>query len=124
MVLTSIFWLGTFDRLQRFINFIGEQVFVDHMFNVDKLNRDAMVWAVRKNRVNFIEYMLSIDGIKEKYASDNNELHHLCRTLNEYIEYKEAVKYIVDTLELTEAKLTELNEFRAIDIEKIIPFTK
>merc|ERR1712228_319906 len=123
-VLTSIFWTGTFDRLKRFINFIGEQVFIDHMFNVDKLNRDAMVWAVRKNRVNFIEYMLSIDGIKEKYASDNNLLHFLCNGLNDWIANKESVKYTVDTLGLTEAKLSELNEFRAIDIEKIIPFTK
>merc|ERR1712228_846155 len=123
-VLTSVFGFGTFDRLQRFINFIGEQVFIDHMFNVDKLNRDAMVWAVRKNRVNFIEYMLSIDGIKEKYASDNNLLHFLCNGLNDWIVNKESVKCVVNTLELTEAKLNELNEFRAIDIEKIIPFTK
>merc|ERR1712228_541508 len=123
-VLTSVFGFGTFDRLQRFINFIGEQVFIDHMFNVDKLNRDAMVWAVRRNRVNFIEYMLSINGIKEKYASDNNLLHFLCNGLNDWIANKEAVKYVVDTLGLTEAKLNELNEFRAIDIEKIIPFTK
>ena len=50
--------------------------------------------------------------------------HYLCQTLNKFITKKEAVKYIVDSLALTEAKLSELNEFRAIDIEKILPFTK
>merc|ERR1712228_974657 len=123
-ILTAIMWTGTFDHLQRLIAVIGKQAFIDNVFNLDTYNEDLMNWAMYRKNMKVIEYILSFDQIKTKYTSDNNELHHLCRTLNEYIEYKEAVKYIVDTLELTEAKLTELNEFRAIDIEKIIPFTK
>merc|ERR1712228_271735 len=92
--------------------------------NVDGYGRDVMRWAFFRKKMNVIECVLSFVQIKEMYMSDNNALHYLCGTLNECIEYKEAAKYVVDSLGLTEAKLSELNEFRAIDIEKIIPFTK
>merc|ERR1712228_1143829 len=123
-ILTAFLWMGTFEDLKRFIDFIGEQAFIDNMFNVDKVGRDVMRWSVRRNNLKVIEYILSIDKIKKKYLSDNIALHFLCGSLNEWIANKESVKYVVDTLELTEAKLNELNEFRAIDIEKILPFTK
>merc|ERR1712228_726845 len=106
------------------IDFIGEQAFIDNVFNRDKNGANIMKWALFANKLSVIEYVLSFDQIKKKYLLDNNELHFLCETLNKYIARKEAVKYVVDTLGLTEAKLSELNEFRAIDIKKIIPFTK
>merc|ERR1712228_1075077 len=123
-ILTAIVWGGTLDHLQQLIDFIGEDAFIDNAFNKDRFGKDIMVMAMYKKNLNMIQYILSIDQIKEKYLSDNDELHHLCRTLIRYIRYKEAVKYIVDTLGLTEAKLNELNEFRPIDIEYILPFTK
>merc|ERR1712228_122935 len=123
-IMTSIIWDGTFNNFQHLIDFVGEQALVVNIFNIDGYGRDVMRWAFFRKKMNVIECVLSFVQIKEKYMSDNNLLHYLCGTLNECIEYKEAVKYVVDTLGLTEAKLSELNEFRAIDIEKIIPFTK
>merc|ERR1712228_975899 len=123
-IMTNIVWDGTFDHFQRFIYFVGEQAFIDNVFHVDKYRCDAMSRALCDQKMKVIEHILSFAQIKEKYLSDNNLLHYLCETLNRYIEYKECVQCIVDTLGLTEAKLSELNEFRAIDIEKIIPFTK
>merc|ERR1712228_780092 len=123
-ILTAIGWTGTCEHLRRLVDFIGEQAFIDNIFNQDKFDCDLINWAVDKKNMKIIEYILSFDQIKAKYLSDNNELYVLCKTFNEFIANKEYVKYIVDTLGLTEAKLTELNEFRAIDIEKIIPFTE
>merc|ERR1712228_624658 len=123
-IMTCIVWDGTFDHFHRFIDFVGEQAFVDNAFHNDKYGDDAMRDAMQKKNMNVIEYILSFDQINEKYMSDNNLLHYLCVTLNAYIGYKEYVQYVVDALGLTEAKLSELNEFRAIDIEKIILFTK
>merc|ERR1712228_326911 len=123
-ILTGIFIFGTVDHLQRLINLIGEQAFIDNAFNVDKQGGDMMSYAVFRKNMRAIKFILSFDKIKKKYMSDNDSLHFLCKTLNEFIANKEAVKYIVDTLDLTEAKLSELNAFRAIEIEKIIPFTK
>merc|ERR1712228_942864 len=123
-ILTAIIWSGTFEHLQRFINLIGEQAFIDNVFNQDKYRYDVMKWAFFENNLNVIEYLLSIDQIRKKYLSDNDQLHYLCETLNDFVAKKEAVKYVVDTLGLTEAKLSELNEFRAINVEKILPFTK
>merc|ERR1712228_283512 len=123
-ILTAIVGQGTFDHLQRLVGFIGEQAFIDNVFNRDKYDADVMSWAVDDKRIKIIEYVLSIDKIKEKYLSDNDQLHYLCETLNEFIANTECVKYVVDALGLTEAKLSELNAFRAIDIEKILPFTK
>merc|ERR1712228_70270 len=123
-IITSVLWIGTFDNLKRLIDFVGEQAFIGNVFNVDKYNQDAMRWAVDKKKMNVIKYILSINQIKKKYLSDNNSLHYLCQTLNKFIANKEAVKYVVDTLDLREAKLSELNTFRQIDIDKILPFTK
>ena len=115
---------GTFDHYLRFVDFIGKQAFIDNVFNVDKHGYDVMRWAFSKNKMNAIEYILSFDQIRKKYMSDNDQLHYLCKSMNQFIAKKECVKFVVDTLGLTEAKLNELNAFRAIDVEKIIPFTK
>merc|ERR1712228_141466 len=123
-IFTAIIVNGTLDHLRRIVDFIGEQALIDNVFNVDKNNADVMKWALFKKNLNVIEYVLSFDQIKEKYMTDNDSLHYLCGSLNQTIKFKEGVKYVVDTLGLTEAKLSELNEFRAIEIEKILPFTK
>merc|ERR1712228_12652 len=123
-ILTAIVWTGSFDHLKRFVDVIGEQSFIDNVFNQDKYDCDLMNWAVDRKRMKIMEYVLSIGEIKQKYLTDNNELYVLCASLNEFIVNKEAVQYVVDTLGLTEAKLTELKSFRNIDIEKILPFTK
>merc|ERR1712228_567528 len=123
-VLTGVMWMGTLDHLKRLVASIGEQAFIDNVFNKDQGNNDLMDWALFGNRLEIIEYILLIEQIKEKYMSDNNQLYVLCRSLNRHIKKKEGVQYVVDTLGLTEAKLTELKAFRDIDIEKILPFTK
>merc|ERR1712228_881732 len=123
-LLTGVAWMGTLDHLKRLVALIGEQAFIDNVFKKDKYNCDIMNWAVDKKKMKIIQYILSIEQIKEKYMSNNSLLYVLCETLNEFIVNKEAVKYVVDTLGLTEAKLTELKAFRNIDIEKILPFTK
>merc|ERR1712228_1021076 len=123
-ILTGIAWMGTLDHLKRLVALIGEQSFIDNVFNRDKFGCDMMHWSFFKNNMNVIEYLLSFNQIKQKYLSDNRSLFYLCKTINSYIAKKEAVKHVVDTLELTEAKLTELKAFQDIDIEKILPFTK
>merc|ERR1712228_1104029 len=47
-ILTAIMWTGTFDHLQRLIDFIGEQSFIDNVFNLDKRGYDVMKWAMYK----------------------------------------------------------------------------
>ena len=123
-IMTCVAFEGTFDHFQRLIDFIGKQAFIDNVFHVDKYGYDALRFLMWDKKMRTIKYILSIDEIKEKYLLDNNVLHYLCNTLNQYIENGEAVKYVVDALGLTEAKLSELNEYRAINIEKILPFTK
>merc|ERR1712228_54314 len=123
-VLTAVIWTGTFGHLERMIDFIGKQAFIDNVFNQDKYGYDVMKWAFFKEKLNVIEYVLSIDENKEKYMTDKEALHFLCGAMNQYIKFKECVKCVVDTLGLTEAKLNELNQYRGINIQKILPFTK
>merc|ERR1712228_1147348 len=89
-----IFW-GSFNHLQRLVAVIGKQA--------------------------FIEYILSMDEIKAKYMSDNNLLFRLVTQLNENIQNKQCIQYIVDALGLTEAKLEEVKAFRYINISQILP---
>merc|ERR1712228_504077 len=123
-MITRVILIGSFGHLQRLIDVIGKQAFVENVFNLNKSGNDVMHCAVQKKNLIIIEYILSMDEIKKKYLSDNDLLFRLVSTLNKFIENKEAVRYIVDALGLTETKLEELNAFRAIDISKIVPFTR
>merc|ERR1712228_702837 len=123
-IINRLICVGSFNHLQRLIDVIGKQAFIDNVFNLDAWGDDAMTNAVYIKNIKIIEYILSMNEIKQKYMSDNNLLYRLVGTLNEFIANKEAVQYVVDSLGLTEAKLSELKSFRNIDVEKIIPFTK
>merc|ERR1712228_745937 len=123
-IINRLICLGSLDHLQRLIDVIGKQAFIDNVFNLNGWNDDAMYCAIMKKNMKIIEYILSMNEIKEKYMSDNNLLFRLVGTLNKNIANKEAVQYVVDSLGLTEAKLSELKEFRNINIDQIIPFTK
>merc|ERR1711997_797197 len=90
-ILTAVVFHGSFAHFQRIIDFIGEQAFIDNVFHVDKYGCDVMNCAIDEKRMNVIEYILSIDEIKKKYMSDNDLLHYLCETLNDFIANKEAV---------------------------------
>merc|ERR1712228_378192 len=119
-MITRVILLGSFDHLQRLISVIGKQAFVDNVFNLNGWNQDAMGYAMEKKNMKIIEYILSMNEIKRKYMSDNNLLYRLVATLNYFIANKETVQYVVVSLGLTEAKLSELKAFRNINIEKII----
>merc|ERR1712228_455474 len=123
-IIGRVIVIGSFDHLQRLIDVAGKQAFIDNVFNLNGWNRQAMYYAVFNKNLKIIEYILSMNEIKAKYLSDNNLLFRLVGTLNKFIANKEAVQYVVDSLGLTEAKLSELKAFRNIDIKKIIPFTK
>merc|ERR1712228_325028 len=58
-ILTSVVNWGTFKHLQTFIAVIGQQVFIDNVFNTDGLGWDAMGYAVMKKKNKVIEYILS-----------------------------------------------------------------
>merc|ERR1712228_1107224 len=118
-----IMW-GSFCHLQRLIAVIGKRAFIDNMFNLDGWNDDAMYQAIAKKNMKIIQYILSIDEIKKKYLSDNDLLFRLVSNINQVIESRDIVQHIVDSLGLTEAKLSELTSFQQIDVKKIIPFTK
>merc|ERR1712228_476332 len=115
---------GSFGHLQRLIAVIGKQAFIDNMFNLNGYDEDAMYQAIDKKNMKIIEYILSIDEIKKKYLSDNDLLFRLVSNINQVIESRDIVQHIVDSLGLTEAKLSELTSFQQIDVKKIIPFTK
>ena len=123
-LLTVILWYGSFDHFQRFVDFVGEQAFIDNAFNVDGWNTDAMHRAVEKNNLKFIEYMLGFVQIKKEYMSDSDLLFRLCQTLNAFIENKAIVQYVCDALILSKAKLKELQAFRYMDIDNLLPFAK
>merc|ERR1712228_811306 len=55
-----IFW-GSFDHLQRLIDIIGKQAFIDNVFNLNGWNYDAMKYAFDKKNMKIIEYILSMN---------------------------------------------------------------
>merc|ERR1712228_78461 len=124
-IITRVIWAGTFENLQRLIHFIGSQVFVDNMLNVNGLGWDAMGYVLMKKNKNVIEYVLLIDGVKKIYVSKNNLLCTLVSRINRFIDDKETLQCIVDALGLTEAKLNELKSaYVNTNIDKLLPFTK
>merc|ERR1712228_99431 len=124
-ILCRAVWTGTFDRLKRLMDLIGDQAFVDNMLNTDALGWTPIGYAVMGKKINVIKYIFSLNAVKEKYLSDNRALYGLVATINQFIGYKETVKCVVDGLGLTEAKLKEFKSVYAnTNINLIIPFTK
>merc|ERR1712228_593011 len=107
----GILWFGTFDHLKRLIDVVGEQAFVDNLFNRDESGWDVMCMAIQAQKINAIEYVLTFEEVKKKYMSDIRLLWDLCDGLIEFIENKESVKCVVDGLGINEAKLEEVKEF-------------
>ena len=116
--------LGTFEHLQRLIAFVGKQAFVDNIFNLDGDDKDGLYHIIRMKNMKILEFMFHFDEVREKYNSGKEDLFSLVETLNEFIENKEIVEYVVETLAITKEALEELNAFRSIDISKVLPFTK
>merc|ERR1712228_960609 len=124
-LITAVIEWGTLKHLQQLIDFIGNKAFVDTMLNIDTLQGwDVMSFALKKKNKNVIEYILKIDGVKEKYMSDNNLLYTLVHFTDQFIESREVLKCIVNSLGLTKTNLNELRAFRAISIDKFLPFIK
>ena len=123
-LLCGIVWFGTYEAFLRFCNFIGKEAFIENAFVPDAYGDDVMEYCIQYKKMKCLEHVLSFDEIKNQYMTDNDKLFRLVQKFNRYIEYKEVVKYIVDNIGLTEAKLKELKAYRDISIENIIPFTK
>ena len=127
-LLHCVVFYGTFEHFERFINLIGEQVFVEHFFDTDGRGWDVMKFAVMSKKTQAIEYILSIEALKERYLSDNAVLHKLCRALNRNrfkdSTYTEALQCVVDNLGLTREKLYEVQEYKWVDMSRLLPLTK
>lgn len=123
-LINGIIWLGKLKQLERFIEFVGKQVFIENACNDDGMERDSLRTGLYFSKVEFVEYVLSFGEIRAKYMSDSYLLHSLCRALNANIEKGAAIKCIVDALGLTEAKLEEISEEYFVAIDRIVPFTK
>ena len=85
-------------------------------------NEDVMKYAVEMEKMDVIKYVLSFDAIKQKYMSDNEALFRLMTVLNQNIEQKEIVQFVISALGINTAKVKELVAFRKIDVFKIMPF--
>merc|ERR1711902_128751 len=98
-ILNQTIWWGTFGHFERLIALIGNQAFIDNFNNLDGWNKNAMYYAVSKKKMKIIEYILSIDEMKMKYASDYKLFGSLVYDLNEVIEQKEIVQRVIDLLD-------------------------
>jgi len=119
-ILVRVCYWGTMAHLQRFIAFVGEQAFIDNVFNLDGWNFDLMNSALMSKRMKVIEYVLSFEQIRNKYLTDRTLMLRLISSLNQdaVIKETEIVKYVVDNIGLTKDKLKEF-KFRDAEIEKI-----
>ena len=66
-----------------------------------------------------MQYMLKVKAIKNNCVDDLNELHAIIASLNDHFN-ESMVSYIVNELDLSEAKLNECKKFRDIDITKVL----
>ena len=123
-IFTCCIWWGSYDDFKRLVDFVGKQAFIDNAFNVDGWDKDVLRYCMEKKNMKILEYVLSFEEVRERYMSDDDVLCLLVETLNDFIDQREFVKFIVDTLGLTEAKLNDLSSFRSIDVDDILPFTQ
>merc|ERR1712130_990704 len=117
---TIILWhpLPGIIGLKRLVSTVGEHSFCQNVVNVDGNGHDAMTTSVRKHKFEHLQYLLSFQGVRDHYA-ENAMLFRLISMTNQRFDEKIA-KYIATSLQLNKEKLSKLQNWKHIDISKIL----
>ena len=104
------------DILKVLISVIGEKELIKHAFIAQYPNTTIIENAIRKNKIEMIEFLFSFDSVCDTYKKEN---FWICRLLfwlekcKESSSCKESVEYIISKLGLTKEKVTKsLQEYQ------------
>eukprot|EP01083_Nonionella_stella_P110065 321836_1 len=110
-IVGRIIWLN---QLKKMANIIGDQVFIEHVFQPDGKNMNALEFAIRKKRLEVMKYLMSFQKIKERCLTDKEVLWRTVYSMNRAYD-ADMVKYVMNELQLDETKLREVQSFTCED---------
>ncbi len=112
------------EKLKFVQSLVEPKQFVDGIFAKDIWNDNAIMTAIEANKGSTIQYLLSIEGVKQRYDQDISELCRIIMKLNKYWN-DEIGKIIVNELKLTETKLNQAKQSnKDVDVSKLLSICK
>eukprot|EP01083_Nonionella_stella_P092226 258100_1 len=96
---------NTVRLLKKFVSLFGAAVFVDAAFVADCTNCNALEYVIRYNEMATMQYMLSFDAVKLRFAKDNHALFRLLYWLLVRCKEDTMPNYVLATLHISRDKL-------------------
>eukprot|EP01083_Nonionella_stella_P110064 321828_1 len=113
-IVGRIVWFNKLKFLKKMANIIGDQVFIEHVFQPDGVNINALEFAIWKNQLEVMKYLMSFQKIKERCLTDKEVLWRTVYSMNRAYD-ADMVKYVMNELQLDETKLREVQSFTCED---------
>lgn len=112
-IVGQVIYYNTLKRLKKLFDLIGQKISIQNiLISDDENNQNGLEYAIKKNKIDIIQYLFSFDDIQKEYAT-NKELIWRCAWRMSGYYYDESVaSYLMKTLNLNEEKLRELQKFK------------
>jgi len=109
-IFVALAWENSVESLKRLISLLGgEEVFVkQHLFDVDKWNKNFLEVAVRNDNLEIIDHVLSMQGVKQQYMASNEWMWRLMYWLFAKSHDVQTMDYVLQKLEVDGKTLATL----------------
>ena len=105
--------------MHHLLDMVGDESFCKNIFVKDAWGDNAIQAAVLRKKLKMVKCIVDVKSIKEKLLTDDHELGVVLNKLNEHFD-QHVAKYLLNQLELTETKLSELQGMYALNVEQIL----
>merc|ERR1712228_915062 len=110
-IIGNILKLQTLNRLKRLTEFISEQQLIEGALVSDKNGKNGFEYALCKKQIDVVKFLMSFHEMKKEYVSNKELLWRCIYWMT--VEYDESIAlYLMNVLNLNEAKLKELQSFQ------------
>merc|ERR1712048_1226656 len=96
--------------------------FIGYIFQAAKDGQCCIETCIVYSQPRIAEHLFGLEAVKKKYEGDNALLFRLVWYLNSKIDEKEMVKFVVNALDLTEARLKAVKSYRTSILQNCLRY--
>eukprot|EP01083_Nonionella_stella_P078905 216203_1 len=114
---------NTLSSLKHLVDIIGEKVFYDGVFVEDGWNQNAVENALKRNKIEMLQYLLSFKEIKARYLNDDALLFRLMYWLfAESVAKKKIIDFVLSELAISSDKMRTLitYKYEAVPVKRSV----
>ena len=118
-IIGMIAYQRTVDDIKYVLSIVGDEAFCDGVLLRDAWEDNAIEGAIEKKDLNMVKAIFSVKCVTQRFMDDKDDLHSMLNKLSSHFD-ESVAKYIIKELDLTESKLSEIKEYKDLDINQIL----